>query len=391
MQRPPAAPYQPALSKWGHSWRFVAMLIISAAAFAELGTSVWDSHRWVIPIDLSLGAVSYVAVHFRRRWPFAVAVLLTIVSSFSASAGGPSALAAVSLATRRIWAEVIGIGLLNLVSIQIYALTYPMVTPDSKWWIDLPTTAIVVAGLLGWGMFIGSRRELVWTLQQRAERAEAEQELRATLARDNERTRIAREMHDVLGHRISQISMHAGALTYRTDLDATALREGIEDINEKAQEALTDLRSVLGVLRDSETGAILNRPQPTHADVSDLVDEATEAGMRIALNDTIVGGPVPAALGRTLYRIAQEGITNASKHAPGTTLAIRLAGSPELGVEFELRNPPGFTNGSGPGGGLGLVGLAERAALAGGRLDHQVSAEAFIVRGWLPWQAGAAT
>lgn len=365
------------------------MLIISAAAFAELGTSVWDSHRWVIPIDLSLGVFSYIAVHFRRRWPVAIAVLLTVVSSFSASSGGPAALAAVSLATRRIWSEVIGIGLLSLVSVQVYALTYPMVTPDSRRWIDLPTTAIVIAGLLGWGMFIGSRRELVWTLQQRAERAEAEQELRAALARDNERTRIAREMHDVLGHRISQISMHAGALTYRTDLDAAALRAGIEDINEKAQEALTDLRSVLGVLRDSETGAVLDRPQPTHADVAGLVENAREAGMRISLEDSIEDQPVPSVLGRTLYRIIQEGITNASKHAPGTTLAIRLSGSAQGGVEFELRNPPGFSPGSGPGGGLGLVGLAERAALAGGRLEHRSSNEVFVVQGWLPWQAAA--
>ena len=88
--------------------------------------------------------------------------------------------------------------------------------------------------------------------------------MRTERARDTERTRIAREMHDVLGHRISQISMHAGALAYRTDLDAAQLREGIADINEKAQEALTDLRSVLGVLRDRDTGELLDRPQPTH-------------------------------------------------------------------------------------------------------------------------------
>ena len=77
-----------------------------------------------------------------------------------------------------------------------------------------------MASVLGWGMYVGSRRELVWTLRQRAERAEAEQELRVAQARSNERARIAREMHDVLAHRISQISMHAGALAFRDDLTA---------------------------------------------------------------------------------------------------------------------------------------------------------------------------
>ena len=389
MQRSPAAPYQPALNTWGHLWRFVAMLAISGGGFSGVATNLCAEHRWLIVIDVTLGIVSYVGVHFRRRWPIPIAVLLTVASGCSATAGGPAMLAAVSLATRRIWPEVIGIGVLNMVMGQVYAALFPMATPGSSWWIELPAMVAVIVGMLGWGMYIGSRRELVWTLQQRAERAEAEQELRATIARDNERTRIAREMHDVLGHRISQISMHAGALTYRTDLDAAALREGIEDINVKAQEALTDLRGVLGVLRDTETGELLDRPQPTHADVSELVAEATGAGMRITLDDKIQGGPVAAGLGRTLYRIIQEGITNAGKHAPGTTLAIRLSGSPELGVEFELTNPSGFTTSSGQGGGLGLVGLAERAALAGGKLEHQLIQGAFILRGWLPWPVGA--
>ena len=389
MDQPGVVPYQPALSRWGHIWRFLAMLVISGVAFGELGRAVWDDYRWIIPIDLGVGLFSYVAVHFRRRWPRTIAILLTALSSFSASAGGPSALASVSLATRRIWSEVIAIGVLALISTQVYALVYPMVSPSSNWWIEVPTTAIVVAGLLGWGMYIGSRRELVWTLKQRAERAESEQELRTERARDTERTRIAREMHDVLGHRISQISMHAGALAYRTDLDAAQLREGIVDINEKAQEALTDLRSVLGVLRDRDTGKLLDRPQPTHDDIADLVRDATEAGMRINLYDEIQGRPVPRALGRTLYRIVQEGITNASKHAPGATLTIHLSGSPALGLDFSLRNPESLlapaTSMDSRGGGLGLIGLAERAELGGGHLEHRRIGNAFVLQGWLPW------
>ena len=86
---------------------------------------------------------------------------------------------------------------------------------NDPYWLDLALNAVFTVAVLGWGMYIGSRRELFWTLRHRAERAESEQELRVAQARSTERARIAREMHDVLAHRISQISMHAGALTYR--------------------------------------------------------------------------------------------------------------------------------------------------------------------------------
>ena len=110
-------------------------------------------------------------------------------------------------------------------------------------------TVVVTLAALGWGMYIGSRRELLWTLRQRAERAEAERDLRVGKAQSDERARLAREMHDVLAHRISQVSMHAGALSFRTDLDAVALRSGIAEVQSTANEALTDLRNVLGVSR----------------------------------------------------------------------------------------------------------------------------------------------
>ena len=121
-------------------------------------------------------------------------------------------------------------------------------------WLTLSTNIVVIAAIMAWGMYIGSRRELLWTLRNRAETAEAEQELRVSQARSNERARIAREMHDVLAHRISQISMHAGALSFRDDLTADEMRDSVAVIQEKAHEALTDLRGVLGVLRDDGSG-----------------------------------------------------------------------------------------------------------------------------------------
>ncbi|MGL5826587.1 MAG: sensor histidine kinase [Nocardioides sp.] len=394
MDRPAVAPYQPTLGRWGHTWRFLVMLATSAIAASGVAfAQIWRQTSWLLAVDIAVGVLCFVLVHFRRRWPLAIAVLTGALGMVSSTAAGPSALAAVSLATRRVWAEVIGIGLLGLSAGLVFSTLFPASSnqPSSPWWVELGSGAVVTSALLGWGMYIGSRRELVWTLQQRAERAEAEQELRATLARDSERTRIAREMHDVLGHRISQISMHAGALAYRTDLAEAALRDGITEIGTKAHEALTDLRSVLGVLRDHETGDMLDRPQPTHDEIAELVDDAANAGMRISLTDSIEPRPVSGALGRTIYRIVQEGITNAGKHAPGATLSIDLRGSPAEGVEFELRNPHGFgsvqTRPGGHGGGFGLVGLAERALLIGGRLEHRRTVDTFIVSGWLPWHS----
>jgi signal transduction histidine kinase len=250
----------------------------------------------------------------------------------------------------------------------------------------LGINAVATGALLAWGMYIGSRRELLWTLRNRAERAESEQELRAAQSRSNERERIAREMHDVLAHRISQISMHAGALAFREDLTADEMRDSAGVIQAKAHEALTDLRSVLGVLRDG-SGELTHAPLPTYADVPTLVEEARRSGMTVALDDRLEAGEVvPEATGRTIYRIVQEGLTNAHKHAPGSTLTIELTGSPDDGIDVVLRNPLGFGSTT-PGSGLGLVGLTERAELRGGRLEHGRDGSAFVLRGWIPWAA----
>jgi signal transduction histidine kinase len=236
-------------------------------------------------------------------------------------------------------------------------------------------------------MYIGSRRELLWTLRQRAERAEAQRDLRLRKARSDERAAIAREMHDVLAHRISQISMYAGALAFRRDLDVDQLRAGISDVQERANDALADLRGVLGVLRDPDTGLVQHRPQPTFDDIDDLIDASRAGGARIDVENRISTRPVPTALGRTMYRIVQEGITNATKHAPGARLHVELSGG-EDGVDVVVRNPLAPGAGRVPGAQLGLVGLRERVELAGGELEHERNGATFVLRASLPWVTG---
>jgi signal transduction histidine kinase len=385
--------YQPPLRWYSHVWRAVVVLALGLFLWAPIAETQAADTPLLFWADITLGVVAFVLVHLRRRWPMGIAVVTSLMAPFSSWTGAPATLAMVSLATRRVWWEVIAIGLLNMPLLVLYYAVQPSYPDSGPLFVDLTVGVVAIGASLGWGMFIGSRRELVWTLRQRAETAEAERDLRASQARSNERARIAREMHDVLAHRISQISLHAGALTFRDDLSADEMRSSLAVIQEKAHEALTDLREVLGVLRDEANGAPLTGPQPTYDDIPSLVEDARAAGSPVEYDDRLpVGQRPPDVVGRTVYRIVQEGITNAAKHAPAATLHVSVSGSPELGVDVELRNPLGFGPTRTPGSGLGLVGLAERAELRGGHLVHGVErgggVPTFVVRAWLPWSCG---
>lgn len=384
MDRPTPEDYQPRLRAWSHVWRVALMLAISALSWLTVAENqAAISELWSVA-DVALGAGAYVLVFFRRRWPLQVAVTTSLVGAVSGVAAGPAVLAAVSLATHRRWRQLVVVGSLNFASAELFSTL--TASEEDPAWVIVIVNAVATVAILGWGMYIGSRRELIWTLRSRAERAEAEQELRVARARSNEQARIAREMHDVLAHRISQISMHAGALAFRDDLTTEQMRSSAAVIREKAHEALTDLRGVLGVLRDDATGERLRAPQPTYGDLRELVDEARASGLRIELQDLVRGIP-PETVGRTVYRIVQEGLTNARKHAPGAVVTVQVSGSPDDGIDVLLRNPIGFSRSSTPGAGLGLVGLTERAELRGGRLEAGRDGSTFVLHGWIPWAA----
>jgi signal transduction histidine kinase len=197
-------------------------------------------------------------------------------------------------------------------------------------------------------------------------------------------------MHDVLAHRISLVAMHAGALGYRTDLSDEERTSTARSIEENAHRALSDLRAVLGVLRDPmlPADAAPEPPQPGADDVAALVREEVAGGMRVQLSEQVADG-VPAATGRTAYRIVQEALTNVRKHAPGTTVSVELTGTPEDGLLVSVRNAAPVARPAGPplpASGLGLLGLAERATLAGGRISHGAEPDGgYAVRAWIPW------
>ncbi|TDD52380.1 histidine kinase [Nonomuraea terrae] len=219
------------------------------------------------------------------------------------------------------------------------------------------------------GLWTGARHEVLEAARERAERLEREQVMRAEQARAQERARIAREMHDVVAHRVSLIVLHAGALEVRASDEETVRAAAL--IGGIGREALSNLRDVLGVLRSPQgTGrqqAEL-RPPPTLGDLDRLLDQSRSLGIAVTRHDEGEPRPVESTVERTAYRVVQEALTNVHKHAgdAGTQVRIRYGAD---ALEVEVRNDaPGAPRGELPGAGWGLVGLRERVELLGGTL-----------------------
>ena len=341
----------------------------------------------LLTVDVVLGGLCSLGVWLRRRWPVGLAVAAGLVSVYATSAGGAALIALFTVAVYRRFAVVAPIAAGCALVPFLQLLVRPDVPVLSPWQIALGV--VVAVAVLAWGMFVRARRQ---SLRERARRFEAEQELRVAEARQGERNRIAREMHDVLAHRLSLLSLHAGALELRPDAAPEEVARAAGVVRDSAYQALEDLREVIGVLRNGvdRSDETPERPQPTLADLPDLVDQSRRAGMRVRLDwQTDALSAVPAGVGRSAYRIVQEGLTNARKHAPDGEVAVTVRATPGDGVTVEIRNPcPKGTGGDTaiPGAGIGLIGLTERAALAGGRLEHgPTPAGEFRLWAWLPW------
>ena len=377
----------PPLRRYQSAWRYVLAVLIGALAWLTVAQQQADHAPALFFIDPVIGLAALVLLRYRRRWPFPVAMACGAAGVVSAAVTGPLVVAAVSLSARRRWREIIPmVVLIAGVDSWMPALILPGVGVSAA---DVTIGVIATGVVVATGMYIGARRDLIASLKDRADRAEREQALRVAQAQATERTRIAREMHDVLAHRISRVAMHAGALAYRNDLSPEETRRAAEVIQTDAHEALNELRGVLGLLRGDDAAGSPERPQPTLGDVGALVDDARASGMKVTLDDNLsVEARVPDAVGRNAYRVVQEGLTNAAKHAPGTAVRVSLRrASDELMVE--VRNKLAIApSAAPPGSGLGLVGLTERAALAGGRLEHRrTDAGEFALRAWFPWDS----
>ncbi|MFI7613211.1 sensor histidine kinase [Nonomuraea terrae] len=335
----------------------------------------------LLAVEQVTGALACVAVWLRRRWPVALSLVTGLLSSYLELVGGASVVALFTVAVHRPFKISGPVTLLNLFTLAPYVMLRAGTDDERMWALALGVTFVLLA--FAWGIVVRARRQLVWSLRQRADSAAEE-------AKRLERERIAREMHDVLAHRISMLSLHAGALEFRPDAPPDDIARAAGAIRTNAHLALQDLREVIGVLRHAdpaEGDPVPDRPQPTLADLPALVEECRQAGMDVRLD--LRAGGAPESLGRNVYRIVQEALTNARKHADGAPVTVSVTGGPGEGLSAEVRNPLGVRHGARlPGAGAGLIGLTERAELAGGRLEHGPAPDGdFVVRARLPWPA----
>ena len=288
-------------------------------------------------------------------------MLAVVLGSVSPAAGGASLIALFTVAVHRRSAVAIAVAALAIALLPVYFSIYPDEIP---FWVNVGFATGIQAAVVGWGMLIRSQRELMLALRERTRQAEAERDLRVAQARSQERTRIAREMHDVLAHRISLLSLHAGALEVRPDAPPAEIARAAGVVRACAHEALEDLREVIGVLRteppDGDASA-RSRRSPTSPSSS---RSRAPPGMAVSLAHGVDGGSLPVATGRTVYRIVQEGLTNARKHAPGAAVAVTIGGAPGDGLDGRDRQPPAAGAARPPGdprrAARGSIGLGER-------------------------------
>ncbi|XVV09393.1 sensor histidine kinase [Actinoplanes sp. CA-131856] len=342
---------------------------------------------WLIWLDFAVGTIAALGLWWRRgRWLIPLAAFCMLISLFAVAAAITCLIVLFTVAVHSRFAVMMvfagGAVLTNA--------AFPLLRPEGgrSYWETMAWGTVFLVIVCLWGMVVRSRRQLVLSLRDRAERAESEQQLRVAQARSLERNRIAREMHDVLAHRISLLSLHAGALEIRPDAAPQDVATAAGVIRASAHQALQDLREVIGVLRAETAEGAPEPPQPTLGALPALADESRSAGVKVRLDVRIEPATVPDGTGRTAYRIVQEGLTNARKHAPGTTVRVAVDGSVSDGLTIDIRNPWPLVNPSLaiPGTGTGLIGLTERATLAGGYLKHgRTPDNQFALTAWLPW------
>ncbi|WP_394813416.1 sensor histidine kinase [Streptomyces johnsoniae] len=240
--------------------------------------------------------------------------------------------------------------------------------PDVPLWRpqQYGSSLFLLLALVG-GLWMGNRRRLVEALNARVEHLRIERALRERAARDAERSAIAAEMHDVLAHRLSLIALHTGVLgTTHSDLPAP-VAERLTLLRAASTEALADLRDVLGALRGGPDPACAATPAPVLRDVQELADQARTAGQHVGM--TVEGRQehAPAAHRLAVFRLVQEALTNARKHAAGAPVDIRVDYGPPATL-VEVTNTPGAAAEEAVPSGYGMVGLRERVTALGGHL-----------------------
>ncbi|GHF47498.1 two-component sensor histidine kinase [Streptomyces mashuensis] len=325
------------------------------------------------PLGASLLAA--VALLWRRRFPL-TAFLLTLPGMYLSYTWIAAMIALYSVAVRHSNRWVLGAAGLLMAGAQF--VPYPVtdlaaltVAGHRQLGVDLVDAFVVAATPLALGLLTRTRRELAWRLEELTRSREREDRLLADRVLATERARLAREMHDVVAHQVSLISLQAGAVQVSTDDDRA--REGARTIRELSVRTLDELRHMVGILRAAGADTEELSPQPRLADLDRLIELS-------ALDVTYENGAgqgesgaYSEAVERAAFRTVQEALTNVRKHAPGAKVRVAVRQEPGgAGLVVEVRNgpPDAAVPAPGlPGGGHGLVGLRERAQSLGGTLE----------------------
>ncbi|WP_329567003.1 sensor histidine kinase [Kitasatospora sp. NBC_01266] len=332
-----------------------------------------------------IGALGGASLLVRRRWP-AVPVLVSMILVPGLFGIVLLVVSLYTLTTTWTWAQgrrrVVALSVVIFVEtlgMVLFALLTGKPQPGEQLpatWVFALLSVLVAVGLtvppVVTGLYIGARRRLVESLKDRAHGLEAELDLlaeraseRARRARLEERTRIAREMHDVVAHRVSLMVVHAGALERIVARDPQKAAQSAKLMADTGRQALDELREILGVLRMNEEAAA--ESVYGLGDLERLVDQSKAAGMRVTLTVSGARQRYRGDAEQTAYRVVQEGLTNAHKHAGGAQVSVLLAYVPNgVRVAVVNENPSGGEQVRLPSGGNGLVGMEERVRALGG-------------------------
>ncbi|SCK58863.1 sensor histidine kinase [Streptomyces sp. WMMB 322] len=338
-------------------WGLVVLLVFAAVT----NTAATSGGRYLTPA--AVAAVLCGSALLVRRLPWALAPALSVVAT--ALWGWvllPLLLVALfDLAADRRARIAVGCAVTVLVADVFTAPVVSLWKPQ-----QYGSSLFLLLAVVG-GLWMGSRRRLVEALGTQVEHLRVERELREQAARAAERSRIAAEMHDVLAHRLSLLALHTGVLTTKADALPQPVAERLSLLRTASTEALADLRDVLGALRDTGTEAATGPAAPVLREADELVEQARAAGQHIDFHATGLPEQAPVAHRLAVYRIVQEGLTNARKHAQCAPVTIRLCyASPDTTVE--ISNTAGAPAPGRIDSGFGLVGLRERVAALGGHL-----------------------
>lgn len=321
----------------------------------------------VAPATFLLLAASSIALLWRRNQPLiVVAATLTaaIVWDVIGLAGGPSLAIFISLYGVGRYIEEDRTSLLAVAVALALAVADDLIEGEPVSTIGFSLAVVFIGWYLG--RRIKGRREYMALLEERAEYLDRERAAAAQRAVDAERTRIAREMHDLVAHRVSMITVQAGAAQTVAASDPARAVRAMEAVEQAGREALQELRQVLGVLRADDQQPL----GPIHglAEVPRLVEEMNGAGMSVSWSNYGVPDILPTRVDLASFRIVQEALTNVLKHAgPNPEAEVRLSANKEMLTIEVTDSGQGAT--TLPGSGQGLVGMQERVALLGGTLE----------------------